>query len=136
MTKKYNILVIDDDFDDRQILIEALAEIDTNIECHTANDGVDALTLLSDNSLPLPQVIFLDLNMPRLDGKQFLVERSKIARLISIPVVMYSTTKRNEDIEETKKLGAFDFISKPSQYRLICKEVSGALNKIRQTETA
>ncbi len=124
-----NILLVDDDVEDREIFVAAMGEVAANIHCYTATEGFDALRLLQEEGFPIPELIFLDLNMPRMDGRQFLVERTKIDNLKSIPVIIYSTTKRLKDIEETRELGAVDFLTKPVQYTEICK----ALTRIMKT---
>jgi len=131
MRPDFNILLIDDDDDDRLIFLAAVSEVDASIGCYTASDGLAGLNLLDKENTLLPDIIFLDLNMPRLDGKQFLMERNKRERLRSIPVVVFSTTKRQEDIAVTKALGAFDFITKPVKYKDICDEINNVLNKVR-----
>jgi CheY-like chemotaxis protein len=67
------VFLIDDDRDDREIFMEALAEIDNSAICYTAENGLDALNKLNEN-LVIPQFIFLDLNMPRMSGRECLVE--------------------------------------------------------------
>jgi len=119
-----NILLVDDDVEDREIFVSAMREVAANVHCHTATDGFDALRLLQEEGFPLPELIILDLNMPKMDGRQFLAERVKIEKLQPIPVIIYSTTKRIKDIEETRQLGAIDFVTKPVQYKEICKAVT------------
>jgi CheY-like chemotaxis protein len=131
MDQEFVILVVDDDKDDLQIFLSAVVDVDNTIFCYTAYDGFDALKKLTQDGAAIPNIIFVDLNMPRMDGKQFLIERNKIENLAAIPVVIYSTTRRAEDVEEAKQLGAFDFISKPFQYNLICDALRQILSKIR-----
>lgn len=123
------VLIIDDDEDDRALFLDAVSEIDRSIHCLGAHDGEDALRILDDASSPKPHFIFLDLNMPRLNGKQCLSEIRKRDHLTNIPVIIYSTTRRTEDVEETKKLGAVHFLTKPVLFADICKGISGVLEK-------
>ena len=109
------IMIIDDDADDVELFCEALNEIDKNIECTCAHNGQEALKLLNKPDAPLPDYIFLDLNMPGLTGKQCLSMLKNNPRLRHIPVIIYTTSKLKEDIEETKKLGASSFVTKPSK---------------------
>jgi DNA-binding response OmpR family regulator len=118
-----HILIVDDDEDDRELFAAALTQIDQKILCSHAGNGEYALRFLLRSKDSLPDYIFLDLNMPRLSGKQCLVELKKDTALQSIPVIIYSTSKLQEDIEETKKLGAAYFITKPSNFRELCKEI-------------
>jgi CheY-like chemotaxis protein len=128
-----NILLVDDDVEDREIFVSAMGEVAANVHCDTATDGFDALRLLQEDGFVMPELIFLDLNMPRMDGRQFLETRNKIDRLKPIPVIIYSTTKRLKDIEETQQLGAIDFLTKPVQYTEICKALTRLLKNLDVT---
>ena len=107
-------LLVDDDADDRTLFIEAVKEIDQTFECKTANNGERALELLKDTGYPLPDFIFLDIRMPRINGKKCLFEIKKDERLQHIPVIIYTTSKAVEESKELRDMGAFHFISKPS----------------------
>ena len=108
--------IADDDSDDREIFIEALKGIDEYCDCITAFDGQEALFKLTKGMLKLPDFIFLDLNMPRMSGKQCLTEIKKDKKLQQIPVIIYSTSAEKKDIEETIKLGAAFFLQKPNRF--------------------
>ncbi|HZF65700.1 MAG TPA: response regulator [Chitinophagaceae bacterium] len=109
-----NILIVDDDADDRSMFIDAIKEVDEEINCTSAIDGKQALDLLKNNYESLPDFIFLDLRMPRFSGKKCLLEIKKDEKLKSIPVVIYTTSKDVEEAKELQELGAVHFISKPS----------------------
>ena len=109
------ILVTDDDPEDRDLIQETIREIDPSIECVTARTGEECIDLLNDLSF-LPDLIFLDVNMPMMNGLDCLVILKQMDRLKHVPVVMLSTTLRYEDIEEFKKLGA-DHVKKPNTYQ-------------------
>ncbi len=108
------ILIVDDDPDDRELFCEAVAQIDYTIHCSQAKNGDEALKML-ENNVMLPDYIFLDLNMPRMDGRQCLKKLKTCPLLQKIPVVIYSTSKLQGDIDETAKNGAVYFITKPSK---------------------
>jgi CheY-like chemotaxis protein len=127
MNKNRVVLLIDDDDDDIALFFDAIREIDETIKCISASNGHDALKLLKNDLITLPDYIFLDLNMPRLNGKQCLSEIKKNSRLEHIPVIIYSTSKRPEDIEETRKLGALHFITKPTLFNEICTALLAVL---------
>jgi CheY-like chemotaxis protein len=110
-----NILLIDDDDDDQEIFLEAAAEVSTTAICTALSDATLALQKLIKQEL-IPDVIFLDLNMPVMNGQQFLTEIKKIPALKHIPVIIFSTTSHVPTIKITKELGAFDFITKPDKY--------------------
>ncbi|WP_247234725.1 response regulator [Telluribacter sp. SYSU D00476] len=114
MPNPITCLLIDDDQDDQEIFALALNKVDPTIHCVTADDGLDALQKLNRNSDFVPEYIFLDLNMPRMNGKQCLTELKKIERLDQTPIIIYSTSSEPRDILETKQLGATDFMTKPS----------------------
>lgn len=114
MKNRITLLIVDDDPDDRFFFIEAAKEIDKNIECITAGDGQKALDLLRSRLASLPDLIFLDVRMPLLDGKKCLLEIKKDERLKHIPVIIYTTSRVIEESIELKKLGAIHFISKPA----------------------
>jgi CheY-like chemotaxis protein len=106
----------DDDEDDREIFVDVLNQIDHSIVCITANDGEAALEKLKNNSLK-PDYIFLDVNMPRVGGRQCLNEIKRIDALKDIPVYMYSTTISDKIIAETKSMNLVSFITKPTSMR-------------------
>ena len=108
------ILLADDDADDRKYFLESLAEIDSTIECITAKDGQQALAFLNSPGFVLPDYIFLDLRMPRISGKQCLLQIKADDRLKDIPVIIYTTSRAVEESEELLRLGAVHFITKPA----------------------
>src|SRR5687768_10254806 len=86
------LFIIDDDIEDQEIFMEALKEIDSSIQCFCATNGEEALNQLEREVIILPDLIFLDMNMPKLNGKQVLRELKNTRTLKSIPVIMYSTS--------------------------------------------
>lgn len=112
--------IIDDDQDDRELFLDAISEITSDVICHAAGDPEEFLANL--NSLgKVPDVIFLDINMPRVDGYQFLSLIRKDCRFNNTKIVMYSTSINNHDKARAKSLGANDFITKPTTYNELCK---------------
>ena len=113
---KYNkILLIDDDEDDQEIFLSALSQINTLIACTTVGNAYTALQKLVDKQLT-PDVIFLDLNMPIMNGQQFLAAIKENAELKDIPVVIFSTSSHPATIQLAKKTGAMEFITKPNRF--------------------
>jgi CheY-like chemotaxis protein len=126
---KMTILYADDDVDDCELVVEALEKIDPGINCVMANDGLQALQMLNEEQ-NLPDYIFLDVNMPVMNGKNCLIELKKDDRLKEIPVVIYSTTQDREEIQELYAIGACEFLKKPNSFNDLClslKEVIGKL---------
>lgn len=107
------ILLVDDDEDDRKLFFEAVGDVDQAIRCIAAVDGQEALVYLSNAANPVPDFIFLDLRMPGISGQQCLEEMKKDARLASVPVIVYTTSRDEKESETLKKLGAVHFMSKP-----------------------
>lgn len=110
-----HLLLIDDDDDDQEIFITALEKVSQSVNCITFNNAKEALEALIKKEIE-PDVIFLDLNMPLMNGQQFLVEIKKIEALKKIPVIIFSTSSHSGTIELTKELGAHDFITKPDKF--------------------
>jgi CheY-like chemotaxis protein len=121
-------LIIDDDEDDRELFCTAVDDVEPTIQCITADDGEDALRGLRYGRFPKPDLIFLDLNMPRLNGVQTLIELKKDCHLKDIPVVIYSTSKLERDKRETARLGAAGFITKPTALSELQVAITEILN--------
>lgn len=124
-------LLIDDDLDDQKIFSIITEEVDNTINCSFANDGVDAIEKLNNGSVS-PDIIFLDVNMPRMDGVECLRRIKKDENLKEIPVFMYSTTADPGTVSVTKKLGAKDFIVKPTNINELTNLLTRIFNKERQ----
>jgi CheY-like chemotaxis protein len=108
------ILLIDDDDDDQEIFMSALAKVSDSVICTAFDNAKDALRKLSSKEIN-PDLIFLDLNMPVMNGQQFLNEIKKDKILSHIPIIILSTSSHSGTIEQTKELGAKDFITKPDK---------------------
>lgn len=129
MQKDITCFLIDDDVDDLEIFAIAVAETGRPVTCMTANDGIDALQKLREDDTFTPDFIFLDLNMPRMNGKQCLTEIKKIERLVHTPVVMYSTSALQRDIDDTLQLGAAHFLTKPTSISKLTETLQQLLQK-------
>ena len=116
-------MIVDDDEDDRDFFCEAVKEINIETECIVAINGEDALHILKNGLLDLPDYIFLDLNMPRMNGINCLTELKKDVQLKDIPVVIYSTTSYEKETNEVLHLGAFAFIVKPTSLQKLMQEI-------------
>jgi CheY-like chemotaxis protein len=124
-----HILIVDDDEDDRDLLTIAIHEVDPTVRCAMARNGQEALHGLQVMEYPRPSLIFLDLNMPRLNGVQFMKELNKDRELKGIPVVIYTTSKLQEDVEKMLALGAIHFFTKPTSFEELCKSVKDVFAK-------
>jgi CheY-like chemotaxis protein len=121
------LFIIDDDVEDQEIFMEAVKEVDGAIQCFTSTNGEEALEELERSVLP--DLIFLDLNMPKLNGKQILREIKNRSILKPIPVIMYSTSFAPRDIEEISQLGAAFHLLKPSRFDDLCHALGEILSR-------
>lgn len=124
------ILIVDDDLDDITLFCDAIREIDAESECMLAKNGKEALILLETLD-ELPDIIFLDINMPIMNGKEFLLIGKQHSRLKDIPIVMYSTTNKVKEIEEFYRLGAMGFITKAVTLNKVIADVREILTKFK-----
>ena len=128
--KNLTILYADDDADDCALLYEALAQIDPSIKCLIANDGKEALKLLKSTS-ELPSSIFLDINMPVMDGKKCLQQLKSDQKLKDIPVVIWSTTNNEKEVSLLYLMGAAEFRSKPNTFNELCDSLASVIFKLK-----
>jgi DNA-binding NtrC family response regulator len=129
MKENITIFIADDDEDDKNLFIESAKEVNKGINFITASDGQEAMRILKDEHNLLPDYIFLDLRMPRINGKQCLEEIIKDERLRHIPVFIYTTSRDVNDSIELEKKGAVHFISKPENPTDIYYILSVVLNE-------
>jgi CheY-like chemotaxis protein len=130
------LYLVDDDIDDQEIFMSAVNEIDSSIKCVSIDNCEEAIEKLKTDKYNLPDIIFLDLNMPRLNGRQCLAELRKLAHLKDVPVVIYSTSSLKKDIEETKSLGANMFLTKPSKFDELCNALTNLISRDWKALTA
>lgn len=129
MSDTKTVLIVDDDPDDRMIFEEALGDAAPGSICLIANGGEEALRLLRERAANPPDYIFLDLNMPRVSGKQCLTEIRKMDSLRNVPVIIYSTSTLSDDVRETRELGANHFLSKPNHFSALRDALANILNQ-------
>ena len=121
----FNILLADDDIDDRFFFSKALKEIPLLTNLTVVHDGEELMNYLEKNTENLPNILFLDLSMPRKTGFECLYEIKDNEKLKDIPVVMFSTSFPSDNtyeqgmIETLKKIGAQDYIRKPGDFTLL-----------------
>ena len=122
-----NVLLIDDDEDDQEIFITALAKLKRPVEYQVLDSAVEALEKLRNRAI-FPDLIFLDLNMPIMTGQQFLEEIKKEEGLRDIAVIILSTSSHSSTVQHVKSLGAKDFFSKPDKF----EDLVALLNSVIQ----
>lgn len=117
------IAIVDDDEDDRELIIDAMLENGIGSEkLRTAVDGVDLMELLSKNG-SLPSIIILDLNMPRMGGREVLTAIRANTTLKHIPVIVFSTSDADIDVKECYDLGCNTYMTKPNDYTSLIEAV-------------
>ncbi len=117
-----NILLADDDENDRMLFKEAFEELKIKTIVFTVNNGTQLMDYLKAKNTILPDILFLDLNMPRKNGLECLKEIRANKKLKNISIAIYSTSASENDIVETFCLGANVYINKPSDFASL-KEV-------------
>jgi CheY-like chemotaxis protein len=113
--RKFNIVLADDDDDDRYMFNEALEELRLDVATQMVISGQELMEHL-EKTLLLPDIIFLDINMPVMDGFQCLKELKKDDRYKDICVVIYSTSSMKKDMTRTFSLGANIYLVKPNNF--------------------
>lgn len=120
------ILLIDDDVDDQLIFQEIMQEISSGIECFTAGNGLQGLGLL-DEMQPPPAIIFLDLNMPLVNGWEFLERLKKNDKMSQIPVIIMTTSDDKIDKKRAVDHGARTFLTKTANLTLLRQSIRDVL---------
>ncbi len=133
MKNRVPILIVDDDLEDCQMLKEAFHEIRLLNSLHFAHNGEELMDYLHHRppfddakKNPVPGLILLDLNMPKKDGKEALIEIKKNPEFCHIPIVMLTTSQAEEDVFRSYNLGVNSYISKPVSFEglvTILKEI-------------
>ena len=122
-------LLIDDDEDDQEIFSMALEDINSGIQCIMVSNGIAALEKLNAKKPLIPDFIFIDVNMPKMNGIECLREIQKLDHLKDAEVFMYSTSSDEKMIEKSKALGAKDFIVKPPGLALLTAKLLQVFTK-------
>ena len=122
------VLCIDDDPEDTDFFCEALKAIRPDAQCLIANDGLTALKIL--RSQTQPDVIFLDINMPRMSGREVLIQIKKNYKWSQLPIIIYATTIHPPDADSYKMLGAQDVLKKHVTFQDLCAALQVVLKKV------
>lgn len=136
ISQPLNLLLADDDEDDCMFFREALDELPVTSSLQTVHDGIQLMRHLQLQE-KLPDVVFLDLNMPRKAGYECLVEIKASEKLKNLPVIIYSTSFDHDVVDQLYRHGASHYIRKPGEFVKLKKVILEALNttiheKIRQ----
>jgi len=130
MDQPLYVLLVDDDADDREIFTFTLNSIYPSAITETAIDGEDALGKLEQWGY-LPDIIFLDLNMPRMNGFDFLRHIRHQDKWKELPVIVYSTSSNPRDMAKSWEAGATDYIVKGTEMASVKRDLLQALEKYR-----
>jgi len=123
------IFLAEDDADDRMFFEDVLKEVSMDTNLVMADDGVELMNVLDESVPPPPDMIFLDLNMPRKNGFECLKEIRQTAKLRKIPVIIFSTSDNVQAIDKTYSLGANFYMQKPRTFALLKKAIETVLSK-------
>ena len=123
------VLIVDDDEDDREMFCEALQRIDPLIKSINMNDGTEALNYLNQATSVCPDFIFMDVNMPKMDGKECLNLIKSHPSYTDIVVIMLSTTQSTQEITLFKNQGV-QFLTKPTSIAELIESLKKILKKI------
>ena len=126
--KKPFLLIAEDDPDDRLIIQDAVDENEIDYNIHFVNDGQELIDYLSKFTGHLPKLIILDLNMPKIDGREALKYVKTQPRFKMIPTIILTTSSAIEDIKKSYDLGVNSFIIKPSNFSDMVK-ITNSLSK-------
>lgn len=125
------ILMADDDADDRMMAADAMAEARVSNPLVFVEDGKELLDCLlgsgdyAEDKPPLPGLILLDLNMPRVDGREALTRIKEHPELRRIPIVVLTTSEAEQDVFDSYELGVNSFITKPVTYQGLVEVMRG-----------
>jgi CheY-like chemotaxis protein len=129
MTKK--ILLIDDDADDRLLFCEAMELVAPEVYCYTASSGKEALTKLNSQELETPDMVFLDINLPIMNGWQFLSLFEQNEEYKNIPVIVYSTSSHLHEIVKAQQMGALCFFTKPHDFNQLKNSLQSVVTHLQ-----
>ncbi|MTE25946.1 response regulator [Winogradskyella ouciana] len=127
-TTNIHLLLADDDIDDCNFFKEATAEINRPIAVTTVNDGVQLMDYLRSDLSEYPNLIFLDLNMPKKSGLECITEIKSIRELNDIPIVIYSTSLDRSVVNHLYDVGAHKYIQKPNDFNRIISVIEKTIN--------
>ncbi|WP_233590045.1 response regulator [Flavobacterium microcysteis] len=122
------VFLVDDDQDDRELFEEVIKGIDNSIHLQMFKNALELMDYLNRDDITLPQIIFLDLNMPLVSGTESLKQIRSNPRFMDISIAIYSTSSLEKDIEETFVNGANIYITKPNDFSILKKTIKNVLN--------
>lgn len=133
--RKLNITLAEDDNDDRLLFEEAIIELPINVELNTFSNGDELMEWLTNIDNKLPDVLFLDLNMPRKNGFATLGEIKRNPKLQDLPVIIFSTTTNREMIQQVFRDAAHYYLRKPIHFSELKELIYKSLKLIADHDT-
>jgi DNA-binding response OmpR family regulator len=124
-----NCLLIDDDLDDQEIFTLALREVNPDLQCMLAKDGREGLEKIRLLKGEIHDFIFIDLNMPRMNGIETLEEINKISFSKRPRIIIYSTNSDQSSKDGALKKGADEFLVKPTSLRTLVQQLKELFNR-------
>lgn len=122
------ILLVDDDQDDRNIFSDALSELKIQTNLTLLEDGRDLVSYLEDPKTKMPDILFLDLNMPYKSGVECLKDIRQIPKFRDLSIAIYSTSTSEKDMEDTFINGANIYIKKPNDFTKLKKVLNDVVS--------
>ncbi len=133
--RKLSIILAEDDFDDRLLFEEAIGELPVIVELITVSNGEELLAWLTNKKNKLPDILFLDLNMPRKNGFASLGEIKRNTSLQDLPVIIFSTAANRDMIKQVFKDAAHYYIRKPVHFWELKELIYKSLKLIADYDT-
>lgn len=130
---KLHLLLADDDIDDCDFFKDAVDEISDTFELTVLNNGVELMTFLVTEPKTHPNLIFLDLNMPKKSGMECITEIKASDHLAHIPIIVYSTSLDHIVVNTLYDMGAHHYIQKPAEFASIKRVIKKAITLFDQT---
>lgn len=136
ISQKLNIILAEDDFDDRLLFEEAIDELPVSVQLSTFNNGDELMEWLIKKKTKLPDALYLDLNMPRKNGFATLAEIKKNPELQDLPVIIFSTATNQDMINQVFKDAAHYYIRKPVHFWALKELIYKSLKLIADKDIA
>lgn len=125
---KKRILLIDDDKDDAEFFEDALRGVDQTVIFEYIHDGREAIRKIMQQELEIPDIIFLDINMPFITGWDCLILIKRQTLLQQVSVIMYSTSNHSYEVTKAADMGADDYWIKPHSIKVLRNQLAALLN--------
>lgn len=125
-----HVILADDDDDDRLLFTEALEELPLSVDVTTFDNGVSLMDYLLKHTDELPDIIFLDLNMPLMNGEECLRDIRNEPELSKIPIIIYSTSMDHFKVIALQKNGADRYLQKPSSYSQLKNAIMHSIESV------